>query len=211
MSALDPREVLLYLNELGYTNITAKQLKEFMKGKIPNDNSPRLHYWIVDLKKLIKYEQRKEQRRIKPPLTSTIPELSKFTKVESYLYSTSTVSSKAKEVKPKENIITVEVKRNRPRVSENEPAKTNAGEVNKEKETNASEVTKDENPKSLGKLSEKSQAISRPTTSCKKKSEEINNLFNYICFSYKTKSTVKKDEKRSGYVISPISSTVEEN
>ncbi|CAH1118930.1 unnamed protein product [Phaedon cochleariae] len=39
---INPREVLLYLNELGYTNVTAQQLKEF----------------ITDLKKLIKYEFR---------------------------------------------------------------------------------------------------------------------------------------------------------
>nr|XP_023021949.1 hydrolethalus syndrome protein 1 homolog [Leptinotarsa decemlineata] len=41
---LNPREVLSYLNELGYVNITAQQLKEFIK----------------DLKKLIKYESRCE-------------------------------------------------------------------------------------------------------------------------------------------------------
>lgn len=29
---LDPREVLQYLNELGYCNVTATQLKEFMRG-----------------------------------------------------------------------------------------------------------------------------------------------------------------------------------
>ncbi|KAF7287340.1 hyls1 centriolar and ciliogenesis associated [Rhynchophorus ferrugineus] len=39
---IDPREVLEYLNGLGYTNITAHQLKEF----------------IIDLKKLIKYDTR---------------------------------------------------------------------------------------------------------------------------------------------------------
>ncbi|KAG5899922.1 hypothetical protein JTB14_002473 [Gonioctena quinquepunctata] len=39
---INPREVLSYLNELGYVNITAHQLKEFIK----------------DLKKLIKYEQK---------------------------------------------------------------------------------------------------------------------------------------------------------
>ncbi|CAG9863596.1 unnamed protein product [Phyllotreta striolata] len=37
---IDPRDVLSYLNELGYTNISAQQLKEF----------------IIDLKKIIKYE-----------------------------------------------------------------------------------------------------------------------------------------------------------
>ncbi|XP_060529021.1 uncharacterized protein LOC132703656 [Cylas formicarius] len=39
---IDPREVLTYLNELGYTNINAQQLKDF----------------IIDLKKLIKYDIR---------------------------------------------------------------------------------------------------------------------------------------------------------
>ncbi|XP_057668467.1 uncharacterized protein LOC130901262 [Diorhabda carinulata] len=42
---IDPREVLIYLNKLGYTNISAQQLKEF----------------IIDLKKIIKYEQRKHK------------------------------------------------------------------------------------------------------------------------------------------------------
>lgn len=31
---LEPREILSYLNELGYTNITAQQLKAFIKGRI---------------------------------------------------------------------------------------------------------------------------------------------------------------------------------
>ncbi|KAL1488509.1 hypothetical protein ABEB36_014975 [Hypothenemus hampei] len=39
---IDPREVLGYLNELGYKNITAQQLKDFIK----------------DLQKIIKYETR---------------------------------------------------------------------------------------------------------------------------------------------------------
>ncbi|XP_030762696.1 uncharacterized protein LOC115887422 [Sitophilus oryzae] len=39
---VDPKEVLIYLNNLGYTNVTATQLKEF----------------IVDLKKLMKYDKR---------------------------------------------------------------------------------------------------------------------------------------------------------
>lgn len=30
---IDPRDVLSYLNELGYTNISAQQLKEFIIGK----------------------------------------------------------------------------------------------------------------------------------------------------------------------------------
>ncbi|XP_050310482.1 uncharacterized protein LOC126746327 isoform X1 [Anthonomus grandis grandis] len=43
---IDPREVLAYLNELGYTNISAQQLKEFIK----------------DLKKIIKYDYRTRQQ-----------------------------------------------------------------------------------------------------------------------------------------------------
>lgn len=31
--AVDPRDVLQHLNELGYKNITAEQLKEFILGK----------------------------------------------------------------------------------------------------------------------------------------------------------------------------------
>lgn len=31
---LNPREVLAYLNELGYVNITAQQLKKFIRGEI---------------------------------------------------------------------------------------------------------------------------------------------------------------------------------
>lgn len=42
-SKIDPREVLLYLNQLGYKNIDATQLQAFIK----------------DLKKLMKYEERK--------------------------------------------------------------------------------------------------------------------------------------------------------
>ncbi|XP_073989216.1 hyls1 centriolar and ciliogenesis associated isoform X2 [Rhodnius prolixus] len=44
---LDPQEVLEHLYSLGYYNITKEQLKEFMK----------------DLKKLIKYDLRKEERK----------------------------------------------------------------------------------------------------------------------------------------------------
>lgn len=36
---LDARAILHYLNELGYRNISAEQLKEFLKG---NSNSIRL-------------------------------------------------------------------------------------------------------------------------------------------------------------------------
>lgn len=31
---IDAKEVLLYLNQLGYTNISAQTLKEFLTGKV---------------------------------------------------------------------------------------------------------------------------------------------------------------------------------
>lgn len=31
--SLEPREILFHLNNMGYRNITAEHLKEFMKGK----------------------------------------------------------------------------------------------------------------------------------------------------------------------------------
>uniref|UniRef100_A0A6P7FD51 Uncharacterized protein LOC114328150 n=1 Tax=Diabrotica virgifera virgifera TaxID=50390 RepID=A0A6P7FD51_DIAVI len=43
--SIDPKEILIYLNELGYTNISAQMLKEF----------------IIDLRKLMKYDQRKRK------------------------------------------------------------------------------------------------------------------------------------------------------
>lgn len=41
---LDPKEVLQYLNELGYYNINAQQLKEFMKGKNIFISPPNLKF-----------------------------------------------------------------------------------------------------------------------------------------------------------------------
>lgn len=61
---IDPREVLAYLNELGYTNITAQQLKEFIKGKeicfFFSIKYPEYNFYtiILDLKKIIKYDSR---------------------------------------------------------------------------------------------------------------------------------------------------------
>lgn len=60
---IDPREVLAYLNELGYTNITAQQLKEFIKGMniccIQSNTQSIIFYTIIlDLKKVIKYDSR---------------------------------------------------------------------------------------------------------------------------------------------------------
>lgn len=40
---LDPLEVLQHLNNLGYTNISAEQLKEFMTGMLRNNHIKRRH------------------------------------------------------------------------------------------------------------------------------------------------------------------------
>ncbi|KAK5645275.1 hypothetical protein RI129_006575 [Pyrocoelia pectoralis] len=69
MSSINPREVLQYLNELGFHNITREQLKVF----------------IQDLKRLIKYENKADAENIPPPCpcdnkpTHTLP-------TESWLY-----------------------------------------------------------------------------------------------------------------------------
>ncbi|KAK4876360.1 hypothetical protein RN001_012782 [Aquatica leii] len=58
--SINPRQVLSYLNELGYSNISREQLKDFM----------------LDLKKLIKYEIRSESKNINTEHSSdTIPSI----------------------------------------------------------------------------------------------------------------------------------------
>lgn len=106
-NAINPRDVLLYLNELGYTNITAQQLKAFIKGR------PwmwlifcRTHiFLILDLKKLVKYEQRLENKENDQSRSFNHED------VYSILHSTTTIASKGKEVQKKGNTITVEVKK----------------------------------------------------------------------------------------------------
>ncbi|KAJ8942231.1 hypothetical protein NQ314_010131 [Rhamnusium bicolor] len=69
---IDPREVLAYLNELGYTNINAQQLKEFITGRplplllssIFNDYRDYYLPMITDLKKLIKYEYKHTKKNV---------------------------------------------------------------------------------------------------------------------------------------------------
>lgn len=57
---IDPKIVLMHLNELGFTNINALQLKEFIKGKFlicfPCESESIV---FLDLKKLLKYEKRR--------------------------------------------------------------------------------------------------------------------------------------------------------
>lgn len=64
-----------------------------------------LFFLFADLKKLIKYEQRKDLE------VDESSDFSRFSEIFTYLYSTGTIASKAKETKKHENIITVEVKR----------------------------------------------------------------------------------------------------
>ncbi|GJQ71362.1 hypothetical protein Trydic_g11093 [Trypoxylus dichotomus] len=91
---INPHDVLQYLNELGYQNITAEQLKEF----------------ILDLKKLIKYDQRIKEE--KDNIENVHPH-SKHRKENIFasLYETGTTSSKAKEIPKKEKVISLQIKR----------------------------------------------------------------------------------------------------
>ncbi|KAI4461071.1 hydrolethalus syndrome protein 1 [Holotrichia oblita] len=92
---INPRDVLEYLHELGYRNVTADQLKEFMR----------------DLKKLIKYDRQIQEEEkgnienIRP--YSSDPKSDIFTS----LYESKTTSSRAKQIPKKEQIITVQIKK----------------------------------------------------------------------------------------------------
>lgn len=66
---LDPKEVLYYLNELGYYNITTEQLKEFMTGKnqmtfktVHNQTLPIFRFKKINIIRLKKGRKRKPTR-----------------------------------------------------------------------------------------------------------------------------------------------------
>lgn len=68
---LDARDVLHELNQLGYVNVTAEQLKEFMQGihridhlDFVQSTCPLVFFWS-DLKRLIKYEQKDSETQHK--------------------------------------------------------------------------------------------------------------------------------------------------
>ncbi|CAH1125728.1 unnamed protein product [Ceutorhynchus assimilis] len=63
---IDPKSVLVYLNELGYTDIDAQQLKEFMK----------------DLKKVIKSDRKTPNKENKPPKQIAVHIYNKPAKIE---------------------------------------------------------------------------------------------------------------------------------
>ncbi|XP_022902515.2 centriolar and ciliogenesis-associated protein HYLS1 [Onthophagus taurus] len=96
---IDSREVYEYLQELGYENISSKQLKEF----------------VHDLKKLIKYEEKKKRNLCnKENVAQDIQETKQKGDIFQNLYETNTEASKAKIVQPKKDkIITVQVKKHK--------------------------------------------------------------------------------------------------
>lgn len=111
---LNPREVLAYLNELGYVNITAQQLKKFIKGKIlfmllSIYALTKLCFCFLDLKKLIKYDQRQAHYFDNTIDYSSV--VGNRSEIFSALHATGTIASNAKLVPRKENVITVEVRR----------------------------------------------------------------------------------------------------
>ncbi|RZC42530.1 uncharacterized protein BDFB_006084, partial [Asbolus verrucosus] len=106
---ISSKEVLAYLNHLGYNNVNAQQLKEF----------------IQDLKKLIKYEERKRREdNIFQKDTSVPTEITEhnvtsdngtceepITDLFSALHAHGTIASKAKVVPKKESVISVQIKK----------------------------------------------------------------------------------------------------
>ncbi|EFA13123.2 hypothetical protein TcasGA2_TC006837 [Tribolium castaneum] len=92
---ISPREVLAYLNDLGYHNINPQQLKEF----------------VYDLKKLIKYEERKRSKQSLGNETD-VPNESEKNKDDVFLvlHSQGTHSSRAKTVSKKESVISLKIK-----------------------------------------------------------------------------------------------------
>lgn len=137
---------------------------------------------LSDLKKLIKYEQRSLQKT-KPPILSDICNLDRFVKVDSYIYSsTNTDLPEPKNVRTKENIITVEVKRvKRDKLAvqdsceQSEKASTTKKFVSETEEEKTKEDTSSNNNKAIkskssGKLSSKSKESKvtlKPKASCK--------------------------------------------
>jgi hypothetical protein len=102
---ISSQEVLAYLNQLGYNNINAKQLKDFVK----------------DLKILIKYAERKKSEQKIETKGLSIPD-NKLGYVEeeepaddifSTLHLQGTCASKAKVVPKKESVISVQIKKSK--------------------------------------------------------------------------------------------------
>lgn len=124
----------------------------------------------------MKYES-KQLQNTKVPLLHDIVDLNKFAKVDSYIYSTSTIPSKFIDRKTKENIITVEVKTSR----KNKCVAT--GEFEEKQKTVGSsteksgldlndnnvrnEASKLKRTKSAGQLPQSKVAL-RPKSSCNK-------------------------------------------
>ncbi|KAJ3644365.1 hypothetical protein Zmor_027030 [Zophobas morio] len=174
------REVLNCLNYLGYNNINAMQLKEF----------------VQDLKKLIKYEERKkfagnfqnesgekqmensscrlaDNESEKLPDTKDADTKKPRNPIDIFqsLYSHSTLSSKAKIVPKKESVISLYVRKNRCIHSCIQHNKENViSEESEDKFADAEEVELDTNP-----FQNKSNVVidKKPTNVCKSKSSFI--------------------------------------
>lgn len=123
---------------------------------------PAKLYNSSDLKKLIKYEQRKQQN-IQVPILYDIADLGKVAQVDSRIYSTNTTISTKMKPKMKEKVITVEVKRTKKRdcapADDCEHQHENA-RVNNE-EANSKPTEK------LSGHSQESRMVVKPTASCK--------------------------------------------
>ena len=96
--SLDAKEVLFHLNYMGYRNVTKDQLKYFMTGNLKLFN--RLFYftnyfcYILDLKKLIKYES--SPKEISETVTPSVQvSSSNFNR----LFESHTICSKNKKIK----------------------------------------------------------------------------------------------------------------
>lgn len=73
---LDAREVLFHLNYMGYRNINKEQLKSFMTGKLKCMKFFNINLWIkflLDLKKLIRYESHPDATKPNQEKTDSIP------------------------------------------------------------------------------------------------------------------------------------------
>lgn len=114
------------------------------------------------MKKLIKYEQRKQQS-IKVPILYDIANLGEFAQIDSRIYSTNTTSStKMEEPKMKQSVITVEVKRAKKR----ESAPVDECEHDENATVNNKEVTKSKVTEKLSRHSQETRTAVKPTASC---------------------------------------------
>lgn len=99
---LNPKDVLAHLNSMGYRNITAEQLKEFMKGNSWIVEKPLFTGYnkviFSDLKRLIKYESKYSLRSPNATSAESPLLLNKHKATDHFekLYQASTEATKAR-------------------------------------------------------------------------------------------------------------------